>query len=61
MLSLKEAGIFIDIPEPHDTLEQNAIEKARVIYNLIGESCFSEDTGLEVAAIGGAPGVRSAR
>ena len=61
ILSLKEAGITIDIPEPHDTLEKNAIEKATVIYNLTNEACFSEDTGLEVAALNGAPGVRSAR
>jgi XTP/dITP diphosphohydrolase len=61
VVSLEEAGILIDIPEPHNTLEQNAIEKARVIYGLTGESCFSEDTGLEVTALNGAPGVRSAR
>ena len=61
ILSLKEAGINIDIPEPHDTLEANAVEKATVIYKLTGESCFSEDTGLEVAALNGAPGVHSAR
>jgi XTP/dITP diphosphohydrolase len=61
VLSLKEAGISIDIPEPHDTLEKNAIEKATVIYSLAGENCFSEDAGLEVAALNGAPGVRSAR
>lgn len=59
--SLKEAGIAIDIPEPHDTLEENAIEKATVISTLTGGDCFSEDTGLEVAALNGAPGVRSAR
>lgn len=61
ILSLSEAGIFIDIPEPFETLEDNAIEKARVIYNLKGMNCFAEDTGLEVNALGGAPGVRSAR
>ena len=61
LLSLKEAGIFQDIPEPHDTIEANASEKSRVIYDLTGENCFSEDTGLEVAALNGAPGVRSAR
>lgn len=59
--SLIEAGIHIDIPEPHDTLEANAREKAETIYGLTGTSCFSEDTGLEVAALGGEPGVRSAR
>ena len=61
VLSLKEAGIEIDIPEPHDTLEQNAVEKATVIHRLTGEACFSEDTGLEVPLLAGAPGVRSAR
>lgn len=61
VLSLKQAGITIDIPEPHDTLEKNAVEKATVIHSLTGEACFSEDTGLEVTALSGAPGVRSAR
>lgn len=59
--SLKEAGIDIDIPEPHDTLEANAKEKAVTIFHLAGTSCFSEDTGLEVTALNGDPGVRSAR
>lgn len=61
ILSLSEAGIDIDIPEPFDTIEENAIEKARVIYELTNENCFSEDTGLEVEALNGEPGVRSAR
>lgn len=61
VIALKEAGITIDIPEPHDTLEANAIEKADVIHKLTDQNCFSEDTGLEVAALNGAPGVRSAR
>lgn len=59
--TLKEAGIDIDIPEPHDTLEANALEKARVIHQMTGKDCFSEDTGLEVEALNGEPGVRSAR
>jgi XTP/dITP diphosphohydrolase len=59
--TLKEAGIFIDIPEPYDTLEENATEKSRVIHELTRGNCFSEDTGLEVAALNGEPGVRSAR
>ncbi|RYY90289.1 MAG: RdgB/HAM1 family non-canonical purine NTP pyrophosphatase [Chitinophagaceae bacterium] len=59
--SLREAGIDQDIPEPHDTLEANAREKAGVIHRLTGGDCFSEDTGLEVSALGGAPGVKSAR
>ncbi|MEO7316330.1 MAG: RdgB/HAM1 family non-canonical purine NTP pyrophosphatase [Ginsengibacter sp.] len=61
ILSLTEAGINIDIPEPFETLEENAIEKARVIYNLSGKDCFSEDTGLEVEILNGEPGVKSAR
>lgn len=59
--SLKEAGIHIDIPEPHDTLEANASEKCKIIYQLTEQNCFSEDSGLEVEALNGAPGVRSAR
>jgi XTP/dITP diphosphohydrolase len=58
---LKDAGIDIDIPEPFDTLHENAKEKARVIRELTGNSCFSEDTGLEVQALNGEPGVKSAR
>jgi len=61
IVGLREAGIDIDIPEPHDTLEANAREKSTVIHHLTGLSCFSEDSGLEVAALGGQPGVRSAR
>jgi XTP/dITP diphosphohydrolase len=61
VLSLADAGINIDIPEPHDSLEANAHEKSRTVYKLTANSCFSEDTGLEVEALGGAPGVRSAR
>lgn len=60
-VSLKEAGIDVDIPEPHDTLEDNAREKARTIRQLTAKDCFSEDTGLEVDALGGDPGVQSAR
>lgn len=61
IITLKEAGIDIDIPEPHDTLEDNAREKAQTIYKLSAVDCFSEDTGLEVAALNGEPGVKSAR
>ncbi|MES1216868.1 MAG: RdgB/HAM1 family non-canonical purine NTP pyrophosphatase [Bacteroidota bacterium] len=61
ILSLKEAGIDIDIPEPHDTLEKNATEKSTTIYQLTHTNCFSEDTGLEVDALNGEPGVKSAR
>jgi XTP/dITP diphosphohydrolase len=61
IITLKEAGIDIDIPEPHDTLEANASEKSRVIHQLTQQNCFSEDTGLEVEALNGEPGVKSAR
>ncbi|MBN8878245.1 MAG: RdgB/HAM1 family non-canonical purine NTP pyrophosphatase [Sphingobacteriales bacterium] len=61
LLTLKEAGIDVDIPEPHDTIEANASEKSRTIYRMTDTNCFSEDTGLEVAALNGEPGVKSAR
>jgi XTP/dITP diphosphohydrolase len=61
IINLKEAGIEIDIPEPHDTLEANASEKSKTIFKMTGLSCFSEDTGLEVMALNGEPGVKSAR
>jgi XTP/dITP diphosphohydrolase len=61
IIPLKEAGIEIDIPEPHDQLEANALEKAMTIFKMTNQDCFSEDTGLEIAALGGAPGVQSAR
>lgn len=61
IIPLKEAGIDIDIPEPHDELELNAAEKARTIFSMTHQNCFSEDTGLEIAYLEGAPGVKSAR
>lgn len=61
IITLNEAGIAIDIPEPHDTLEANATEKSTVIYQMTGINCFSEDTGLEVKALNNEPGVKSAR
>ena len=61
IITLKEAGIDIEIPEPHHTLEENASEKSKVIYQLKKMDCFSEDTGLEVEALNGEPGVKSAR
>ncbi len=61
IITLKEAGIDIDIPEPYDTLEANASEKSKTIYTLTHKNCFSEDTGLEVKALNGEPGVKSAR
>lgn len=61
IVTLKDAGINIDIPEPHDTLEANAQEKSTTIYKLTNKNCFSEDTGLEVEILNGEPGVKSAR
>ncbi|HEV2478828.1 MAG TPA: RdgB/HAM1 family non-canonical purine NTP pyrophosphatase, partial [Puia sp.] len=61
IVSLREAGIDIEIPEPWDTLEANATEKSSTIHRLTGDNCFSEDTGMEVAALNGEPGVHSAR
>ncbi|CAN5612808.1 non-canonical purine NTP diphosphatase [soil metagenome] len=61
IITMTEAGIIIDIPEPHDTLEANATEKSTTIHKLTQQNCFSEDTGLEVEALNGEPGVLSAR
>lgn len=61
IISLKDALIDQEIPEPFATLEENAREKARVINQLTHRDCFSEDTGLEVDALNGEPGVKSAR
>ncbi len=61
IITLQDAGIDIDIPEPHDTLEANATEKSKTISGITGKNCFSEDTGLEVEALNGEPGVKSAR
>ena len=61
IITLKDAGIDIDIPEPHDTLEANASEKSKTIFAITKQDCFSEDTGLEVDALNGEPGVKSAR
>ncbi len=61
LLSAKEVGITEDIPETADTLEGNAILKAEYIYDRTGKNCFADDTGLEVNALNGAPGVHSAR
>lgn len=61
VITLKEAGIDIDIPEPHDSLHENASEKSNTIFRITHQNCFSEDTGLEVEALNGEPGVKSAR
>jgi XTP/dITP diphosphohydrolase len=61
VISLQQAGIKIDIPEPHATLTENATEKSRRVHELTRVNCFSEDTGLEVLALQGEPGIKSAR
>ena len=61
VLTLLQAGINIDIPEPYDTLQENANTKAKTIFEITKQNCFSEDTGLEMDALNGAPGVHSAR
>jgi XTP/dITP diphosphohydrolase len=61
VLTLQQAGINIDIPEPYDTLQENANTKATTIFEITKQNCFSEDTGLEIDALNGAPGVNSAR
>ena len=59
--SLKEIGCTEDIPETGDTFQDNALQKARYVKEHYGYDCFADDTGLEVKALGGAPGVHSAR
>lgn len=61
IVSLKEIGCHEDIPETGNTLEENALQKARYVSERYHISCFADDTGLEVEALGGAPGVHSAR
>ena len=56
-----DLGYTNDVPETHFTIRENAIEKAQFIWDMFGRSCFADDTGLEVDALGGAPGVFSAR
>lgn len=61
VVGLSELNFFEDIPETADNLQDNAEIKAKFIYNRFGINCFADDTGLEVEALGGAPGVLSAR
>jgi XTP/dITP diphosphohydrolase len=61
VVSLADIGCHEDIPETGQTLEENALMKAEYIYNKYHLSCFADDTGLEVEALDGAPGVYSAR
>ena len=61
LLSLKDIGCFEDIPETANTIEGNAILKAQYVYEKYGYNCFADDTGLEINALHGEPGVYSAR
>ncbi|MDG1730592.1 MAG: non-canonical purine NTP diphosphatase [Algibacter sp.] len=61
LLSLKDIGCFEDVPETQETIEGNATQKAEYIKAHYGYDCFADDTGLEVEALNGAPGVYSAR
>ena len=61
IIDMQSAGIDIDIPEPHRTLNENALEKASTIFKITTTNCFSEDSGLEIELLNGAPGVKSAR
>ena len=61
LVSLQEITDVNDLPETHETLEENALEKAEFVSARFGVNCFAEDTGLEVDFLGGAPGVYSAR
>lgn len=61
LLSLHELKIYEEIPEEEPHLEGNALSKARYVYRITGMNVFADDTGLEVEALGGQPGVRSAR
>jgi len=61
IVSLAEIGCFDDIPETGNTIESNASQKAFYVYNKFGLNCFADDTGLEIDALNGRPGVYSAR
>lgn len=61
ILSLKEIGCKEEIPEEQDTLEGNASQKSFYVFNKFGYNCFADDTGLEIEALNGEPGVYSAR
>ena len=61
LLSLKDIECFEDLPETSDTLEDNAAQKSYFVYDNYGYNCFADDTGLEIDALNGRPGVYSAR
>ena len=61
VVSPASLGFPGDLPETHDTLRGNSVEKACAVWNLCQRDCFADDTGLEIDALGGAPGVHTAR
>ena len=61
LTSLPDVGIYEDVPETGNTLRANSLQKAQYVYENCGCDCFADDTGLEVDALGGAPGVYTAR
>jgi len=61
ILSLKDIDCNEELPETNPTLEKNALQKAKYVYDRYGFNCFADDTGLEIEALGGSPGVYSAR
>lgn len=61
IISLKDLNFFEELPETHFTLEENAAEKADFVFHRFHMNCFAEDTGLEIEALNGAPGILSAR
>ena len=61
ILGLQDINCYEQLPETNPTLEQNALEKARFVFNNYGFNCFADDTGLEINVLGGEPGVYSAR
>jgi XTP/dITP diphosphohydrolase len=61
IISLSEIGYFRDIPETGNTLQANALQKAQTIHDFCRKNCFADDTGLEIEALSGEPGVYSAR
>lgn len=61
IISSADAGVTEDIPETGSTFQENSLQKAAYLWNKCGMDCFSDDSGLEVDALGGAPGIYSAR